>query len=88
MVASISASVIAWGTVAGALPLGSTQMGSGSGTAEGPTTRAPGGRLSAWEARPVCMSCTKMCPPAAWTASVTARQPATWASENMPGIRA
>ena len=52
----------------------------GAALAEGPRSLAPSGKLALWPILPVCMSCRKMRPPAAWTASVTRLQPATCAA--------
>ncbi len=54
--------------------------------AEGATGSAPPWK-SGCEMRPTCQSCRKIFPPAACTASVTLRQPATCASESIPGVR-
>mmetsp|Transcript_33856 Transcript_33856/g.95858 ORF Transcript_33856/g.95858 Transcript_33856/m.95858 type:complete len:117 (-) Transcript_33856:312-662(-) len=40
-----------------------------------------------WEIRPQCHSWANISPPLAWTASVTAFQPATCSSEYMPGVK-
>ncbi len=85
---AMSASVMASGTGCGCMPATSVYICPGAAIADGPSRRAPAGRLCGWPIRPVCMSWTKMRPPAAWTASVTWRQPATWASLNTPGMRA
>jgi hypothetical protein len=53
--------------------------------AEGATGRAWAGSSDEWDTRPACMSWTKMRPPAAWTASVTFRQPAACSFECRPG---
>ena len=76
--ARTSASVMARGTGWGCIPLASVYISPGAATALGASTSPPAGRLSGWPTRPVCMSCTKMRPPRACTASVTSFQPATW----------
>ena len=86
--AVMSASVIASGTGSGFMPSASVYISPAAAIADGASTRAPAGRLSACETRPVCISCTKILPPRAWTASVTRRQPAICSSEKMPGMRA
>jgi len=53
--------------------------------AEGAMGKAWSGIKDEWETRPACMSWTKMWPPAAWTASVTFRQPAACSSVCRPG---
>ena len=56
-------------------------------TALGATGAAPS-RKTGSEIRPTCQSCMTMRPPAACTASVICFQPATWASDQMPGVSA
>ena len=83
----MSAAVIARGVLCGCMPWESVYISPGQTSAVGPSTSAPAGRLATWVTRPVCMSCTKILPPLAWTASVTAFQPRTCASLNSPGMR-
>ena len=73
----ISAVVISRGTTDGRGPLG-VKIVSGSGTGEGATGISP--LLSGWPIRPPCCSWRNIRPPAACTASVTSRHPATCAS--------
>jgi len=53
--------------------------------ADGATGREPSDRIDGCDARPRWDSWMKMRPPSACTASVTSRQPAIWASLNIPG---
>ena len=53
--------------------------------ADGATGNSPP-RTSECPTRPVCHSCAKIRPPSAWTASVTARHPATCSCEKIPGV--
>ena len=50
---------------------------SGSAIGEGATGVSP--LVSGWPTRPPCWIWRNICPPAARTASVTRRQPSTWA---------
>ncbi len=84
----MSASVIACGVVWGCMPCESVYISPGQAAAVGLTTFAPAGRLAACPTRPVCISCTTILPPLAWTASVTSFQPATCCALNSPGMRA
>ena len=56
--------------------------------ADGATGNMPSGCSDGCEIRPTCQSCRKMRPPAAWTASVTSRQPSTCSRLWMPGVQA
>jgi hypothetical protein len=53
--------------------------------AEGATGRAWSGSSDEWDTRLACISWTKMWPPAAWTESVTSRQPVAYSSLCRPG---
>ena len=60
------------------------KMSSPGAIAEGATGVCPW--TAGWLIRPTCHSWAKIRPPLACTASVTLRQPATWASAWMPGV--
>ena len=77
----MSASVMATGVGCGFMPSASVYISPAAAIADGATTLAPAGRLFGWPMRPVCISCTKIFAPLAWTAAVTGFQPSTCAAE-------
>ena len=83
----MSASVIASGMAFGFIPSASVYISPAAAIADGPSTRAPGGRLSGCAIRPQCINCMNILAPSGRTASVTSFQPATCAAEKTPGIR-
>lgn len=76
--------VRAWGTGNGFLPPSGTRTSSAMAIALGATIRSVP-VMSVCETRPAFMSCMTMRPPAACTASATARQPSACAGVAMPG---
>ena len=62
----------------------------GKTSSSGVDGRGATGAAPSWksgrDSRPQCQSWQTMSPPAAWTAAVTIRQPATWASDQIPGV--
>lgn len=73
-------------TTYGCLPDESVQISPAALMFEGPTNRAPAGRLAAWPIRPVCINCIKILAPFACTALVTNFQAVICCGEKIPGI--